>query len=89
MGLVGFREPFAQVFHQGWVQLGGVKMSKSKGNVVGPDELVRLHGADAIRLYILFLGPADQDMEWTPAGAEDRTVPAPAVAARARGGCGR
>ena len=70
MGLVGFREPFARVFHQGWVQLGGVKMSKSKGNVEGPDELVRLHGADAIRLYILFLGPADQDMEWTPAGAE-------------------
>ena len=70
MGLVGFREPFARLFHQGWVQLGGVKMSKSKGNVEGPDELVRLHGADAVRLYILFLGPADQDMEWTPAGAE-------------------
>ena len=70
MGLVGFREPFAGLFHQGWVQLGGVKMSKSKGNVEGPDELVRLHGADAVRLYILFLGPADQDMEWTPAGAE-------------------
>ena len=70
MGLVGFREPFASLFHQGWVQLGGVKMSKSKGNVEGPDELVRLHGADAVRLYILFLGPADQDMEWTPAGAE-------------------
>ncbi len=70
MGMVGFREPFARLFHQGWVQLGGVKMSKSKGNVEGPDELVRLHGADAVRLYILFLGPADQDMEWTPAGAE-------------------
>jgi leucyl-tRNA synthetase len=70
MGLVGFREPFARLFHQGWVQLGGVKMSKSKGNVEGPDELVRLHGADAVRLYILFLGPADQDMEWTPDGAE-------------------
>ncbi len=70
MGLVGFREPFARLFHQGWVQLGGVKMSKSKGNVEGPDELVRLHGADAVRLYILFLGPADQAMEWTPAGAE-------------------
>ena len=90
MGLVGFREPFASVFHQGWVQLGGTKMSKSKGNVEGPDELVRLHGADAVRLYILFLGPADQDMEWTPAGVGGhRTVPAPAVAARARGGRGR
>ena len=40
MGLVGFREPFASVFHQGWVQMGGTKMSKSKGNVEGPDDLV-------------------------------------------------
>ncbi len=70
MGLVGFREPFARLFHQGWVQMGGVKMSKTKGNVEGPDELVRDHGADAVRLYILFLGPADQDMEWTPSGIE-------------------
>jgi leucyl-tRNA synthetase len=70
MGLLGFREPFARLFHQGWVQSGGVKMSKSKGNVEGPDELVAIHGADAVRLYILFLGPADQDMEWTPSGVE-------------------
>jgi leucyl-tRNA synthetase len=70
LGLVGFREPFASVFHQGWVQLGGTKMSKSKGNVEGPDALVAKHGADAVRLYILFLGPADQDMEWTPSGVE-------------------
>jgi leucyl-tRNA synthetase len=70
MGLVGFREPFASVFHQGWVQMGGTKMSKSKGNVEGPDELVAMHGADAVRLYILFLGPADQAMEWTPSGVE-------------------
>ena len=70
MGLVGFREPFASVFHQGWVQMGGTKMSKSKGNVEGPDQLVAMHGADAVRLYILFLGPADQDMEWTPSGVE-------------------
>jgi leucyl-tRNA synthetase len=70
MGLVGFREPFASVFHQGWVQMGGTKMSKSKGNVEGPDDLVAMHGADAVRLYILFLGPADQDMEWTPSGVE-------------------
>jgi leucyl-tRNA synthetase len=70
MDLVGFREPFASLFHQGWVLRGGTKMSKSKGNVEGPDELVRMHGADAVRLYILFLGPADQDMEWTPSGVE-------------------
>jgi leucyl-tRNA synthetase len=45
-------------------------MSKSKGNVEGPDEIVERYGADAVRLCILFLGPADQDMEWTPSGAE-------------------
>jgi leucyl-tRNA synthetase len=69
-GMVGFREPFARVFHQGWVTLGGSKMSKTKGNVEGPDEMVERYGADAVRLYILFMGPADQDMEWTPDGVE-------------------
>jgi leucyl-tRNA synthetase len=70
LGLVGFREPFARLFHQGWVQMGGSKMSKSKGNVAGPDALVAAYGADAVRLYILFMGPADQDMEWTESGIE-------------------
>jgi leucyl-tRNA synthetase len=69
-GLLGFREPFARLFHQGWVQLGGTKMSKTKGNVEGPDAIVDAYGADAVRLYILFMGPADQDMEWTEAGVE-------------------
>jgi leucyl-tRNA synthetase len=69
-GLLGFREPFARLFHQGWVQMGGTKMSKTKGNVMGPDELVAEYGADAVRLYILFMGPADQDMEWTDSGIE-------------------
>jgi leucyl-tRNA synthetase len=68
--LVGFREPFQRLFHQGWVRQGGTKMSKSKGNVTGPDQLVDLYGADAVRLYILFMGPADQDMEWTEEGVE-------------------
>jgi leucyl-tRNA synthetase len=70
LGLVGFREPFARLFHQGWVQFDGTKMSKSKGNVVGPNDLIEQYGADAVRLYILFLGPADQDMEWTESGIE-------------------
>jgi leucyl-tRNA synthetase len=68
--MVGFREPFARMFHQGWVTLGGTKMSKTKGNVEGPDAVVDAYGADAVRLYILFMGPADQDMEWTPDGVE-------------------
>ena len=68
-GMVGFREPFARLFHQGWVTLGGTKMSKTKGNVEGPDAVVDAYGADAVRLYILFMGPADQDMEWTPDAA--------------------
>ena len=70
MELVGFREPFARLFHQGWLQMGGSKMSKSRGNVTGPDELVAEYGADAVRTYILFMGPADQDLEWTDSGIE-------------------
>ncbi|HET9323719.1 MAG TPA: leucine--tRNA ligase [Gaiellaceae bacterium] len=70
MGLVGFGEPFGRLFHQGWLQMGGSKMSKSKGNVEGPDPLVDEYGADAVRTYILFMGPADQDMEWTDSGIE-------------------
>jgi len=70
LGLVGFREPFAHFHGNGWVQLGGSRMSKSKGNVSGPDALVDAYGADAVRLRILFMGPADQDMEWTDSGIE-------------------
>jgi leucyl-tRNA synthetase len=70
MGLVGFREPFARLFHQGWVQMGGSKMSKSKGNVQGPDDLVAEYGADAVRTYVLFMGPPDQAMEWQDSGLE-------------------
>jgi leucyl-tRNA synthetase len=69
-GLVGGREPFQRLFHQGWVRQGGTKMSKSKGNVTGPDQLVDMYGADAVRTYILFMGPADQDMEWSEDGVE-------------------
>jgi leucyl-tRNA synthetase len=70
LGLIGFREPFAAFFANGWVNLGGTKMSKSKGNVIGPDEVLDEHGADALRLYILFIGPANEDMDWTETGLE-------------------
>jgi leucyl-tRNA synthetase len=70
LGLVGFREPFAAFFTNGWVNLGGTKMSKSKGNVIGPEDLLDRYGADATRLYILFIGPATEDMEWTDEGVE-------------------
>ena len=72
MGMLGVREPFARLFHQGWVKLGGKRMSKSQGGV-SPNELIDRFGADAIRIYILFYGPADQDIDWSPDGI-DATV---------------
>ena len=64
-GLVGAREPFARLFTQGMIYRDGAKMSKSKGNVVSPDEIVERLGADALRLYVLFMGPAADDIEWS------------------------
>jgi leucyl-tRNA synthetase len=71
MGLLGFREPFARLFHQGWVRQGGKRLSKSGGDSAA--DLVERFGADPIRIYILTRGPADQDMDWTPDGI-DATV---------------
>jgi leucyl-tRNA synthetase len=70
LGMIGFREPFAKFFANGWVTTGNLKMSKRAGNVVGPDEFVAQYGADACRLNILFLGPVDQDIEWTQTSVE-------------------
>jgi leucyl-tRNA synthetase len=70
LGLVGFREPFGAFFSNGWVTMGKTKISKRSGASIGPDESVARYGADAVRLCILFLGPADEDMEWTEDAAE-------------------
>jgi leucyl-tRNA synthetase len=69
-GLLGVTEPFARLFTQGMIYRDGAKMSKSKGNVVAPDDIVRRFGADTLRLYVLFMGPAADDMEWSDRGVE-------------------
>jgi leucyl-tRNA synthetase len=70
IGLVGFREPFARLFTQGMLHYRGAKMSKSRGNVIVPDEYLERYGADACRLYLLFIGPVEQDAEWQDDGFE-------------------
>lgn len=68
LGLIEFEEPFIRLFNQGMIYYKGAKMSKSKGNVVSPDESFALYGADAMRLYELFMGPPSQDVEWSDQG---------------------
>jgi leucyl-tRNA synthetase len=70
LGLVGFEEPFKNLFTQGMIYYKGAKMSKSKGNVVSPDEMVAKYGADSVRSYVLFVGPAESDAEWNDQGIE-------------------
>ena len=69
-GLISFDEPFARLFTQGMVCKNGVKMSKSKGNVVPPDTIIEPMGADTMRLYILFCGPPERDIEWNDESVE-------------------
>lgn len=70
-GVVFNNEPFQKLYHQGMI-LGenGVKMSKSLGNVVNPDELVKSHGADALRLYEMFMGPLQASKPWSSSGMD-------------------
>lgn len=69
-GLVSNKEPFTKYYPHGVVTLGGQKMSKSKGNIVNPSEIYNKYGADTLRLYILFIGPADSIVDWSNKGVE-------------------
>ena len=69
-GLVDFDEPFTNLLTQGMVLKDGSKMSKSKGNVVSPEEIIAKYGADTARLFILFAAPVDRDLEWSDQGVE-------------------
>jgi leucyl-tRNA synthetase len=70
MGHVGFKEPFAKLFTQGMITKNGIKMSKSRGNVVSSDDLIEKYGADTVRLYTLFISPPEKDAEWNDRGVE-------------------
>jgi leucyl-tRNA synthetase len=76
LGLIGFDEPFANLFTQGMIckksDIDGklYKMSKSKGNVVSPNELIENYGADTVRLYTLFIGPPEKEAEWNDSAVE-------------------
>ena len=70
LGLVDHDEPFRHMLTQGMVLKDGAVMSKSKGNVVDPDEMMQKVGADALRLYVMFVAPPEKEVEWNDAGLE-------------------
>jgi len=70
MNYLDFNEPFQNLFSQGMINFGGSKMSKSKGNTVDPESYFATHGADALRLYILFMAPPSDGVEWNDGGIE-------------------
>jgi Leucyl-tRNA synthetase len=70
IGLVEVDEPFKALLTQGMVLKEGSKMSKSKGNVVSPEEIISKYGADTARLFILFAAPVDRDLDWSDQGVE-------------------
>lgn len=69
-GYVDKVEPYERLLTQGMVLLDGSKMSKSKGNVVSPEEIIKKYGADTARLFILFAAPPERDLPWSDTGVE-------------------
>ncbi len=95
LGLIDFKEPFTNLLTQGMVKLDGETMSKSKGNVVAPEDMIAKYGADTLRAYILFMAPPEKDLEWSFEGLDgmwrflNRVWRLVADSAEeARGGCG-
>ncbi|MDR1150817.1 MAG: leucine--tRNA ligase [Clostridiales bacterium] len=70
INVIDFQEPFLKLFNQGMITKNKSKMSKSKGNVVSPDELIEKYGCDSLRMYVLFIGPAELDCEWDNSGID-------------------
>lgn len=70
IGFAPSKEPFTNLLTQGMVLKDGTKMSKSKGNVVSPEEIIQQYGADTARLFILFAAPPEKELEWSDAGVE-------------------
>jgi leucyl-tRNA synthetase len=71
IGIVSTKEPFQKLFNQGMILgEGNEKMSKSKGNVVNPDDIVESHGADTLRLYEMFMGPLEASIAWSTTGLD-------------------
>ena len=71
IGVIDFDEPFIKLFNQGMITgKNGIKMSKSKGNVISPDDMIENYGCDALRLYELFIGPPEADAEWNENGID-------------------
>lgn len=68
LGLIDYGEPFLRLFNQGTILTGGMRMSKSRGNVVAPDRYVESLGADTVRVYLMFIGPWDQGGDWDDSG---------------------
>jgi leucyl-tRNA synthetase len=68
--MLSVEEPFTNLLTQGMVLKDGSKMSKTKGNVVSPEEIIKTYGADTARLFILFAAPPERDLEWSDQGVE-------------------